>query len=292
MRQIVVRRSGSGDLGAALFDPARLYRDIANGVLSRLSAAGVNDVVEDTVAALEREGDFSELSESERASIPMASGWMWDHRIADEVERQLQRRDRMAVVLYALSTRGRRDRTGREGWADARQVLVWLADRYPTLPEVVLPEAPEQASQTWVHPGAPAPLPSKIVKRSRGEHARDRQRSFDYQQFKRSIRLAVVGRFDEKTRDGQVDLIAEWVMWGLAGQEVVLSSQLAAGVLDCLRRIDDIAYLRWTALVKEFDSVTEFAQEATGLLRYPSPPLALSGSIRRGREAPTPPIPH
>ena len=60
-------------------------------------------------------------------------------------------------------------------------------------------------------------------------------------------------------------VIGEWVLWGLAGQDEIASTQLAVGVLDCLRRVDDIAYLRWACVAKNIDSVTVFRDEARGL---------------------------
>ncbi|WP_156153158.1 hypothetical protein [Microbacterium oxydans] len=253
--------------------------------MSRLSMTEVSEVVEDTMAALERAGSFHPLNPDEELTQRRAVGWLWDHQIAEQVEQQLRKRDRMAVVLYALSTRGRRDRRGREGWSDAHQVLAWLADRYPTLPEMPTVAVAGLQGQVWRHPGAAAPLPRRVLKRSRTEKPRGRERPFDYDQFKRSIRLAIVGRFPEPERDRQVDLIAEWVMWGFVGQDVILTSQLASAVLDCLRRVDDVAYLRWASLVKAIESVSEFAHEARGLVLYPSPPLHLEGAIRVGREA-------
>lgn len=290
LRRIAVRQSGSGALAPTLFDEDRLLRDVANGVFLRLTDARIQEAVDDAVAGLARRAEINrEFSGDERDHLDgTVEGWIWDAQIADEVEAQLLRRDRMAAVLYALSTRGRRDREGRTGWSDARDVLGWLQKQHPHLSVEQLPSPFPVAEQQWTHPGAPAPRPRMLIKRSQSSNIRERMRRFDYEQFTRSIRLALLGRFEAPDHDRRVELIAEWVLWGLAGQEVILSSQLAVAVLDCLRRIDDVAYLRWAAIIKSIDSVAEFADEARALAVYPSPRLELVGTPHLGRYAPDP----
>ncbi|GAB3347432.1 hypothetical protein GCM10027300_08440 [Modestobacter lapidis] len=46
--------------------------------------------------------------------------------------------------------------------------------------------------------------------------------------------------------------------------------------MECLRRVDDIAYLRWMAISKSIDSVGDFRAEALALLTHPSPRLEFS----------------
>lgn len=60
------------------------------------------------------------------------------------------------------------------------------------------------------------------------------------------------------------------------------SSQISATVADCLRRLDDIAYLRWTTAAKNL-GVTRIREDAIGLVMYPSPQLVFD-------EAAVPPI--
>lgn len=68
------------------------------------------------------------------------------------------------------------------------------------------------------------------------------------------------------------------------GQRVVLTEQLAASVLECLRRVDDIAYLRWASIAKRMNSVRDFRDEALGLIEQPSPQLAFDpDALRRIR---------
>jgi transcriptional regulator NrdR family protein len=287
INRLAVRQSGSGELSASLFDIERLIRDVEIGVLGRLTSAQVRDVVDDTVATLERRSDHHEITDrGEQARFPTATAWVSDRDVASEIERQLQTRNRMSMVLYALSTEGRRDRPGRDGWADAGDVLRGLGVRFKHLdvsapPRIDTSERP----QRWSYPGVAAPRPDRLVKRSRGDELRQKESRFNHEQFKRSIRHALAGRFDPEAREQKVDLIAEWTLWGLAGQEVIFTSQLALGVLDCLRRIDDVAYLRWVAILKGIESVSEFAAEARGLVTYPSPRLKLVGPGVPGRPA-------
>lgn len=95
-------------------------------------------------------------------------------------------------------------------------------------------------------------------------------RRFDLDQFEGSIRKAMMGRPDSEAKSKAV---ARWVLQSIGGQPIVLTTQLAAGVLQCLRRVDDIAYLRWATVAKSFDNVTVFAEEAMALLTDPSPKL-------------------
>jgi hypothetical protein len=67
----------------------------------------------------------------------------------------------------------------------------------------------------------------------------------------------------------------------LHGQDLVSTSQLGVGVLNCLRQIDDIAYLRWATLMKNIESVAAFHAEARALVEHPSPRLKFAGHIAR-----------
>lgn len=60
--------------------------------------------------------------------------------------------------------------------------------------------------------------------------------------FLGSIRGALSGR---NLHAAAPENVRDWVLWwGLGRQEVVLTSQLGAGVAECLRRLDAIAYLK------------------------------------------------
>lgn len=171
-------------------------------------------------------------------------------------------KNRMLHVLYALSIRGRTDHEGRSGWATASDVLGWLFEQYEHL-KVDLPDPVGRPTDRWYYSRL-APTPRLVIKRD------GPPRRFARHQFVASIRRAMLGRPNARE---QTECIAEWVLWHIAGPEEVLSSQLMVGVLDCLRRVDDIAYLRWVSIAKGFDSATRFRDEAFALVADPSPRL-------------------
>lgn len=196
---------------------------------------------------------------------PDLNGWIADMDIMEEVERHLrERKQRVAHVLYALSVRGRADRDGRTGWSTARDLLHWLYDEsnYQDLALDLPPLQPVQGDRWW--PAANASNPQNVIKHD------NRTRPFSRNQFEGSIQKALLGR---PHADQAAHLVAEWVLWGVIGQPTVNSSQLGVGVLDCLRRVDDIAYLRWAAIFKRFSTVTQVRDEAQALLTHPSAQL-------------------
>ena len=65
------------------------------------------------------------------------------------------------------------------------------------------------------------------------------------------------------------------MLWGLEGQKAGALLQLGSGVLECLRRVDDIAYLRWATHHKHLGSLNAFVNEAWG---RPSTRLLAYGS--------------
>ncbi len=252
------------------------------------------------------------LTKPEQKRFPQLAGYIMDTHISDEVEAVLSRmKIRLASVLYALSIRGRADREGRPGWQTAEDVLRWLYEIHPKLKQDIPPTVHVQ-SEEWT-PVGKMPVPQyvmkkvrhatapeqatrsrKAVKPKRMEHVLESEflwprggeaigdnpgwrdgtqllRKFDLDQFEGSIRKAMMGRPDS---DIKSKLVARYVLQAIGGQPIVLTTQLAAGVLECLRRVDDIAYLRWAAIAKSFDNVTVFAEEAMALLTEPSPKLA------------------
>lgn len=268
--RVAVRKSGSSELSDRPFDSERLFQDLRSGVLKRLSESAVREVCDDSIATIERNlGQLMRpLRPGESETHPEALGAILDTDIAKVIEDNLETTNRMALVLYALSIRGRRDRSGREGWKDARDVLDWLLPRFVHLQLPDISRSVPIPVESWF-PATRAQNPLTLIKRRREDRldGSDRRRDFDYGQFIRSIEQAMLGR---RNASAKTEYVAQWVLWGIQGQEVVQSSQLAVGVLDCLRRVDDIAYLRWSAIAKGTDSVTEFAAEAAGLILHPS----------------------
>ncbi|WP_336853871.1 hypothetical protein [Sinomonas albida] len=262
------------------------------------------------------------LSLGERRDFPLLAGWIYDHHISDQVEIELGRTKLpLARVLYALSIRGRDDREGRHGWRTAKDVLNWLYDHHPRLKksfplEVAVPEdawyptseAPlpkyviKKGQRIVVPAESKAGSTSSKLRSARSKASGDHPESagnpghalphalewtndsrllrrFDLDQFVGSIRKAMMGRANS---DDLSKLVAQRVLHDLGGQPIVLTSQLAAGVLDCLRRTDDIAYLRWVSIAKSFDNVPVFEEEARALVSSPSRRLV----FRRPQTAP------
>ena len=226
------------------------------------------------------------------------------------VEHHLRRsRTHVAQLLYALAFRARTDVPGRVGFADARAFHDWLIDpeggRYAHDDCRELEPQWVVQARTWWPPSSRAPQPERVLKdyRFTGLRGEDDQgppddqgaperlppesTDFSREKLVRSFERTLNGRtFDgvlsAPDREGRglaeqrkqvARLAADWVLWGLAGQETVRSWQLRDAVLRCLRRIDDIAYLRYCALAKSYRRETDLHNEAAGLVRYPSPRL-------------------
>jgi transcriptional regulator NrdR family protein len=272
--QVCVRQSGNGELARDPFRKSRVLQDVRASVLKRLSDAQVYEVVNAAVHDLEVHLPqlLGSLSPEEQEARPGYVGAIGDTDIADAVERNLRSSpSSMAHVLYALAIRGRSDRQGRDGWTDAPHVLSWLGKQrnYPELVSDV-PEPQERPVDHWVT-GSRPPRPRLVIKRN-GDLA-----DFRTDKFGPGIQRALLGRPDARLRASGV---AQWVLWGLAGQSQVTTAQLGVGVLDALRRVDDIAYLRWCIVFKRIESVAAFVEEVRGLIENPSPKLVINGPSR------------
>lgn len=270
IHEVLVRRSGDRQLAEGPFDTQRLCRDVSNGVLKRLDEDQVHDVVRRALADLEATlaSKVHPLAPDEALARPGYVHAIMDTDIGHAVERRLRSRvNRLPHVLYALSTFGRSNRQGRRGFVDARGVLSWMAhpDNYPDLGVHPLPEKLELEAVRWRPLHSHFVPPKFVIKR---DHIRRRQ--FGNEQFVASVRRAMIGR---PNAEKVTERVAHCVLEELSGQREVLSSQLAAGVLSVLRRVDDIAYLRWAAVAKGMTSVTDFRDEAVSLLTHPGPRL-------------------
>ena len=271
MHEVLVRRSGDRQLAEGMFDGERLCRDVGNGVLKRLDEDQVHEVVRRAIGDLESvlASIVHPLSLEEQHERPGYGYAIMDSDIGHAVERRLRRRqNRLPHVLYALSTFGRSNREGRRGFRDAGSVLAWMAqpENYPDLGRhQPLPKRAEVGIEPWQPRHPHHVLPKLVIKRDPAN-----RRQFGHDQFVASIRRAMIGR---PHADRLSDCVARCVLDDLSGQREVLSAQLAAGVLSVLRRVDDIAYLRWAAVAKAMTSVTDFRDEAVALLTHPSPRL-------------------
>jgi len=273
----VRRAEGAGtaadkELAEGGFDATRLVRDVQRGVLKRVAEDEVRDVVHQAILDLEMKLSalVHSLSDEEQQACPGYQFAIMDSVIREAVERRLRSYGRrMPHVLYALSTLGCADREGRPGWLLAGHVLRWMAEEvnYPDLAVQTELAPPATPADYWWPQGQP-PLPERVVKRDL-----TRRKPFLFDQFRSSISEAMLVRPRAKETSYNV---AAWTLWGLAGQREALTAQLAVGVMECLRRVDDIAYLRWTAISKSIESVADFRDEALGLIRQPSPRLVFA----------------
>lgn len=279
---IGVRRSGDGKIGRMPFDRDRLFRDISDAIFHRDDRDDddkIDRVVTRTVIRLERNLPryTLELTAAERLEFPMLRGVVDDTTIADIVEEEMTASTlRMQRVLYALSIRGRQDRQGRSGWADATAVLNWLRVAYPKLH--VGREAPRPRRRAEWFLLKDLDLPERVIKRDGRSPA-----TFHHEQFLKGIAKACLGRRDPEQLS---EMVSRKVLTDLSGQRTVRSSQLGVGVLNAFRQLDDIAYLRWATILKKIPTVTEFAHEAAELVSHPSPWPAVTYQLAAGAHPP------
>lgn len=267
---MLVRRSGDEKLSDKPFDELRLLRDVSRGVLHQMDQDELREVVRQSVLDLQIQLSVLQhpLSREERAQNPGHRVAIWDTDIRHAVERRLRQHGSMPHVLYALSTRGRADREGRRGFRHAGDVLRWMRDEAQYhLADPVLDHGLEPAQapiDLWWPPTQP-PRPDRVI-----SHDLTSREPFSLDRFAASVREAMAGRPKAVAIEPKV---VSWTLWGVAGQRDVLASQLGIGVMECLRRVDDIAYLRWAAVTKKIASVSDFAIEAAAMLTHPSPRL-------------------
>ncbi|WP_052604670.1 ATP cone domain-containing protein [Acidithrix ferrooxidans] len=147
-------------------------------------------------------------------------------------------------IRYALTQIGRLDRSEpTRGWRTVDDFRRWLHDTYPELKHF--------PAYTTLH---------YVVKRN-GD-----RRSYDRKKLERSIGVASKGRGEsDNTVFTFATKIADEVERELRGQAIVTSSQIAAEVIRCLRRVDHIAALRFSSTAKLFRSSEDYETEAIGL---------------------------
>lgn len=256
------------------FSRKRLTTDIQDGVLKRLDPTALASVVDGVCGLLEDElGRLGQpaTDDNRAAAGESVQVVVDDWRIRTLVERRLREQaDAVAHVLFALSFRGRVDMGAEDGWQDAREFLGWLYEVYPKLRQE-LPERASRAEERW-WPPAPPQEPTRVIKRA------GRPSPFRREQLEDSVRKALLGR-QQSLRKGR--LIVDWALWQLAGQDTVLTSQLAGMVVNTLRRVDDIAYLRYAGIAKAYETVEEYADEALALVRTPGPELIFDKRVPR-----------
>lgn len=273
-------RNGDGRIGGP-FDRDLLRDDVVESTFLRVSEDRAEQIVSGTVDMLRRrireEGVLSRGTRRGKTGDPQTLLLLDVGVIRDTVEAYLNSEGHhMLHVLYAMDFRGRTDRR-RKGWRRAEDVVTWLEEAYPELGSTETGRTLRQSvhKEEWT-PRATAWNPRFVVKQPSGADSQRTTDVFRYKQFLASVRKAMVGR-PESTQ------IAQYITWlvlrPLAGQSVVTTSQLGVGVLNYLRQIDDIAYLRWATIVKNIVDIETFHAEARGLVANPSPRLSFTKHI-------------
>lgn len=245
-------------------------------------AATVRQIAEEVVRKIvSGELPLQEADPTERVNnsgrledvLPGVTYLVTDEAIIRQVDREMSAYDKLRVerVQYSLVFRGRTDVPGRVGWRSAVDVLSWLYSDYD-LGEASLPTGPTPEPASW-NLEFPLVSPRYVVKRTRP------QARFVLRQYAQSLEKVFVGRHDAARKTAGV---VSWVMADLAGQETVTSGQLATSALNCLRKVDDIAYLRAATNIKRLAQVSSIASEAVSLVTRPSVSLRFRGEIPPG----------
>lgn len=249
---------------------------LPSGVSARLTADQISEAIIDV---LRREANDSGNGEPKRRTF------------------------RRAHMMFAMAR-------GNQGSAmrDASEVLAWLDQEYGARVEPLrlghrLERHYDRPRIDRWHPlrNDAAPEPTHVVFLVHTESVSDdgtrrpmmEHRRVPYQRarLERSIRHSLAGT-DDHTRVAR--FVLQWVLWSLGGQSVVRSADLASQITQCLRRVNEVAYLRWCILVKDLD-VEDVWAEATGLREWPSPRLEYDPDAawdpRRAAHAMITPIP-
>jgi transcriptional repressor NrdR len=101
---------------------------------------------------------------------------------------------------------------------------------------------------------------------------------FDRAKLTAGIRQACKNRqVSAESLEALVDDVVEWV--GGRGSGVVPSADLGREVLERLRGLDEVAYLRFASVYKDFKELTDFEREL-GLLQKKVPPKQRSESAQ------------
>lgn len=282
----------TGDRRPALpWSEDKLRVDLHESSFGELSPAEIEAVISRVVVGLTRKlrkprgQSIVEMVEvSQPRHRPEIVRAIKDTHIRDEVEQALRDRGHdMIGVLYALAVRGRvlLSRKHKEiegtGWQSAEHVLQWLHldHNYPHLqPEKPLVRPPVHHEEWTPEQNGADPVLVRKQPRS-GRRGID---TFDIDQFVASIQKAMLGRPNAHNHARYVSWL---VLRQVTGQTTVTSGQLGVGVLDCLRRLDDIAYLRWATVMKGIDTVEAFHAEAMALVHHPSPRLSFDRRISK-----------
>lgn len=112
-----------------------------------------------------------------------------------------------------------------------------------------------------------------VIKRS-GERV-----PFDRAKITGGVRKACVNR---PVADDAVERVADEIEETLraSGSHEVSSQEIGLAILDKLRDLDDVAYMRFVSVYKDFQELTDFEREVGQLLQKTTPPKPGSRSRR------------
>ncbi len=94
----------------------------------------------------------------------------------------------------------------------------------------------------------------------------NRREPFDRDKILRGLNTALKKRpVDVETRESVVGKIERLII--AAGQKEIPSSRIGEELMNCLRDVDKVAFVRFASVYREFEDVTEFMDELRTLLR-------------------------
>ncbi len=93
-----------------------------------------------------------------------------------------------------------------------------------------------------------------------------RRELFDRKKIATGIRKACEKRpVAAETIEEVVDRIEQWILW--QGEEEVLSSAIGEKVMEELKKLDEVAYVRFASVYRSFKDINEFMSELHSLLK-------------------------
>ena len=93
-----------------------------------------------------------------------------------------------------------------------------------------------------------------------------RREPYDRKKVLKGLNTALKKRpVDVETRENAVNDIERRII--ASGQKEIPSSQIGEELMNCLRDIDKVAFVRFASVYREFEDVTEFMDELRTLLR-------------------------
>lgn len=254
------------------FSRGHLHADLTKALLKSVPRSEISDLA-------------TEVSISLRVSHP-EGGIVPSRDVIDTVQQLLRHRhgSRVPIVLYSLAFMGRVDHPDplRKGFTDAYEFLEWFLGQFPDLVEGSNVEASlldlADARQERQSRGAqPLPYSEATVTPAHAVKRNGKREAFVRHQFTESVRKVMHGRrVDAREAAHTATAVANCVLDGLAGQTLITTAQLAAGTIAVLRRVDDIAAIRYAAIAKSFESTRDFYAEAVDLLRRQTPAFDVS----------------